>query len=137
MACPATQPHLTALLAEFLKDDDRIRALKNAPAAMTMHHAYLGGLLEHTLNVLELAKAVVPRYPDVNLDLVLAGVFLHDLGKTAELGFTTHFHYSDQGQLLGHISICVSWIVILEKLRQKGCQVRIADLAQDGLGARP
>ena len=105
-----SDPYLTALLAEFLKDDDRVRDMKNAPAAMTMHHAYLGGLLEHTLNVLELARVVVPRYANVSLDLVLAGIFLHDLGKTAELGFTTHFHYSEQGQLLGHISICVSWI---------------------------
>ncbi len=103
-------PSVKALIGEFLKDADRVEKYKIAPAAVTLHHAYIGGLLEHTLNLLELAKLTMPRYPEIRMDLVLAGLFLHDLGKTAELAFQTNFHYTDQGQLLGHISICVTWI---------------------------
>ena len=87
-----------------------------APAAVSMHHAYVGGLLEHTLNLLELAQVVIPRYPDLSLDLVLAGLFLHDLGKTEELKYDTNFQYTDEGQLLGHIVQCVIWIE--DKVRQ-------------------
>lgn len=103
-------PRVRALVNEFANDEKRMELFKVAPAARNMHHAYIGGLLEHTLSVLELAKLVIPRYPRVSLDLVLAGCFLHDLGKTAELGYDTNFHYTDEGQLLGHISMCVNWI---------------------------
>lgn len=103
-------PYVSAIVGEFLKDEARIMLFKSAPAAQEMHHAYIGGLLEHTLNLLEMAGLVIPRYPKVSLDLVLAGLFLHDLGKTAELGFATNFQYTDEGQLLGHITICVTWI---------------------------
>ncbi len=103
-------PFVKALIAEFLKDETRIEKLKVAPAAVSLHHAFIGGLLEHTLNLLEIARLVIPRYPNVRLDLVLAGLFLHDLGKTEELAFDTSFQYTDQGQLLGHISICTNWI---------------------------
>ena len=99
-----------ALIDQFLKDETIISRFKVAPAAVTLHHACIGGLLEHTLSVLELAKLAIPRYPKVHLDLVLAGVFLHDLGKTSELSFDTSFKYTDEGQLLGHITICVQWI---------------------------
>jgi 3'-5' exoribonuclease len=75
-----------------------------------MHHAYIGGLLEHTLSLLELALIVVPRYPRLSGDLVLAGLFLHDIGKTAELGFDTNFKYTDQGQLVGHVVQAAIWI---------------------------
>ncbi len=102
--------YLQAIIAEFLKDEQRIKMFKNAPAAIEMHHAYIGGLCEHTLNLLELAVVVIPRYPDVSLDLVLAGLFLHDIGKTVELGFATSFEYTDEGQLVGHIAICSAWI---------------------------
>lgn len=103
-------PYVLALVGEFLKDEARMKLFKRAPAAREMHHACIGGLLEHTLNLLEMAVLVIPRYPKVSLDLVLAGLFLHDLGKTVELGFTTNFEYTDQGQLVGHITICVTWI---------------------------
>jgi len=102
--------HVRALVDEFLNDEARMALFRRAPAARELHHAYVGGLLEHTLNVLELARLVLPRYPKVSADLVLAGVFLHDLGKTAELNCSTNFEYTDEGQLLGHISICVTWI---------------------------
>ena len=68
-----------------------------------MHHAYLGGLLEHTLTLMKLANVVCPLYPKINRDLVLMGLFLHDLGKTRELVYDRAFSYSDRGELIGHI----------------------------------
>jgi 3'-5' exoribonuclease len=103
-------PDLLALVAGFIKDEAFVAAFKQAPAARTNHHAYLGGLLEHTLNVLELAVLVLPRYPDISADLVLTGVFLHDAGKTAELSYTTTFAYTNEGQLVGHIVQTAVWI---------------------------
>ncbi|MHC4795257.1 MAG: HD domain-containing protein [Planctomycetota bacterium] len=81
-----------------------------APAAVQLHHSYIGGLLEHTRNVLELALLVIPRYPQLSLDLVLAGVLIHDLGKTTELIYETNFQYSNEGQLVGHIVQAAVWI---------------------------
>jgi 3'-5' exoribonuclease len=68
-----------------------------------MHHAYLGGLCEHTLNLMKLTAAVCPLYPKINQDLVMMGLFLHDLGKTRELVYDRGFAYSDRGELIGHI----------------------------------
>jgi 3'-5' exoribonuclease len=101
---------LLMLLKQFVDDEEIVARFKRAPAAMQLHHAFIGGLLEHTLNVLELALVVIPRYPDVSLDLVLAGVFLHDIGKTAELAYDTSFRYTDGGQLVGHIVQAALWI---------------------------
>lgn len=103
-------PHLLALLKQFICDTELMARFCKAPAAVQMHHAFVGGLLEHTRNVLELAQLVIPRYPEVSLDLVLAGIFLHDLGKTAELTYDTCFQYTSQGQLIGHIVQAVIWI---------------------------
>lgn len=103
-------PHLLQLVGTFINDPGFSRDFKRAPAAISHHHAYLGGLLEHTLNLLELAVLICPRYPMVSRDLVLAGVFLHDAGKTAELGYDTNFVYTSPGQLLGHITQAVLWI---------------------------
>ncbi len=102
--------HLLALVGEFVRDDEFVASFKRAPAAVQLHHAYLGGLLEHTLNILELALVVTPRYPDVSQDLVLVGVFLHDIGKTAELSYKTSFGYTDEGQLIGHLVQACAWI---------------------------
>jgi len=103
--------HLRALLKKFHEDRDLVAAFKRAPAAMTVHHAYLGGLLEHTLGMARAAKAVLPLYQnEVNADLVLAGIFLHDIGKIAELTTGTSMGYTDRGQLLGHITIAAVWI---------------------------
>jgi 3'-5' exoribonuclease len=103
-------PVLAELVGEFLADDELMSRFRKAPAAMTMHHAYVGGLLEHTLNVLELAVRVIPLYPELSLDLVLVGVWLHDIGKAAELACDRAIEYTDEGQLLGHITLAVSWI---------------------------
>ena len=109
-------PHLLALLAKFIKNEEFEAAFKRAPAARSNHHAHLGGLLEHTLNLLELAVLVLPRYPKVSNDLVLAGIFLHDSGKTAELACSTNFAYTTEGQLIGHIVLTATWIH--EKFRE-------------------
>jgi 3'-5' exoribonuclease len=103
-------PHVLALLAEFVNDAEITQAFLRSPAAAQLHHAYIGGLVEHTLNVLELALLVMPRYPFVSMDLVLAGVFLHDLAKTAELSSDTTFSYTRRGQLVGHVVMAAIWI---------------------------
>jgi 3'-5' exoribonuclease len=98
------------LVAAFIKDEALMERFRRAPAAIQMHHAFIGGLLEHTRNVLEIALLVIPRYPEVSLDLVLAGVFLHDLAKTVELEYDTSFSYTNSGQLIGHIVQSALWI---------------------------
>lgn len=102
--------HVQLLIKQFVSDDDLVAKFKRSPAAANMHHAYIGGLCEHTLNLMEIATLVIPRYPEVSLDLVLAGLFLHDIGKTEELRCETSFTYSDSGQLLGHIFLAAAWI---------------------------
>ena len=96
-------PQLTAMVTEFLEDTELMKKFCNAPAAIKLHHNYLGGLLEHTHNTLRVAAAVLPFFPQVQPDLVLAGVFLHDIGKTEELSYDMAFSYTDSGQLIGHI----------------------------------
>jgi 3'-5' exoribonuclease len=101
---------LAALVAAFLDDAELVKKLTIAPAAMGMHHAWIGGLLEHTLSLLELALLICPRYPDIDQDLVLAGLLLHDIGKTAELSYATGFDYTDLGRLVGHVALGTMWI---------------------------
>jgi len=103
-------PFLLKLVGQFVNDEEFVRGFKRAPAARTNHHAFLGGLLEHTLNLLEVAQRVLPHYPKVNADLVLAGLFLHDAGKVRELRCDTSFDYTDEGQLVGHIVQAALWI---------------------------
>lgn len=97
-------PQLKVLVGEFLADAELMEKFRNAPAATSLHHNYLGGLLEHTHNMLRVAGAVLPLYPNVQADLVLAGIFLHDIGKTEELSYDMAFSYTDSGQLMGHIA---------------------------------
>jgi 3'-5' exoribonuclease len=126
-------PQLKTLVAEFLADTKLMEKFCNAPAAMKLHHDYIGGLLEHTHNMLLVAVAILPLYPDVNSDLVLAGIFLHDIGKTEELAYDMTFSYTDSGQLIGHIS--KSLLMIHQKadsLRSGGTQIDQAVL--DALG---
>jgi 3'-5' exoribonuclease len=101
---------LQAIMEQFLNDAEIMKKFIVAPAAMGLHHAWLGGLLEHTLSVLELALVICPRYPDVDQDLVLAGLFLHDIGKTVELTYATGFDYSDEGRLVGHVMRGAIWV---------------------------
>ncbi len=86
--------HLRTLLDSFMDDEAIARAYKAAPAAKSVHHAWLGGLLEHVLSLCELARMTCRHYRDVDLDLVLAGAVLHDIGKTRELSYQRSFSYS-------------------------------------------
>ena len=108
-------------LAEvFLMDQDFMRRLAEAPAGVKNHHAYRGGLLEHTLNLMEVASRIAPCYPEMNADLLLVGAFLHDAGKTEELEYEQGYAYGDEGQLVGHLVMGVEMlnkkIVEAEKL---------------------
>ena len=96
-------PAMKALVGMYLADAPLMAAFRQCPAAKSMHHAYLGGLLEHTLTLCKLASLVCPLYPAINRDLVLVGLFLHDLGKTRELVYDRAFAYTDRGELIGHI----------------------------------
>lgn len=96
---------LKELLQNALRNEKFRQDLSRAPAAKTIHHAYIGGLLEHTLSVMELAIQMAAHYPHLDRDLLVAGAFLHDLGKIKELGQGRNFDYSDEGRLVGHLVI--------------------------------
>jgi 3'-5' exoribonuclease len=96
-------PQLQAIVKEFLTDRELMENFCNAPGGMKLHHDYIGGLLEHVHNMLRVAVAILPFYPNVQADLVLTGIFLHDIGKTEELTYDMAFTYTDSGQLIGHI----------------------------------
>jgi 3'-5' exoribonuclease len=102
--------HLAALVQAYLDDDKLMQNFCRAPAAQSLHHAFIGGLLEHTLNAIEVADALVKFYPGLNRDLVIAGIFLHDIAKTWELSYDAAFCYTDGGQLVGHIVKSVLWL---------------------------
>lgn len=105
-----TSPHLRGLAECFLIDDRFMAAFATCPAGVKLHHAYVGGLLEHTVTMMDIADRLVPFYPSVDRDLVLMGTFLHDAGKTRELTYARAFGYSDEGQLVGHIAIAVEML---------------------------
>jgi 3'-5' exoribonuclease len=102
--------HLNALIQAYLDDECLMKNFCRAPAAMSFHHAFVGGLLEHTLNALEVADAVVKFYPGLSRDLVIAGIFLHDIAKTWELSYECAFGYTDGGHLVGHIVKSAMWV---------------------------
>ncbi|MFZ5776341.1 MAG: 3'-5' exoribonuclease YhaM family protein [Thermodesulfobacteriota bacterium] len=111
LAASIKDPHLRALLDSFFSDQALLEAMRRAPAAKAMHHAYLGGLLEHTLAVARLADRVCGLYPELDRSLLLAGAMLHDIGKLKEFDFTSFpFDYTDQGRLLGHMTLGVAMI---------------------------
>ena len=107
--------HLKSLLEAVFADERISRAYKIAPAAKQIHHAYLGGLLEHVLSICKLAQMTAGHYKDVDADLLLSGAMLHDLGKIDELTYDRGFGYSTEGQLLGHI--VMGFRMIEEKLK--------------------
>ena len=107
---------LRVLLLSIIEDPSIAEKYKRAPAAMSYHHAFLGGLLEHVLSLVQLGDQVCDHYEFVRRDLLLAGLVLHDLGKIEELSFSRGFRYSTRGQLLGHISIGLE--IVQEKMRQ-------------------
>lgn len=102
--------HLRALNDRFLADNHFVSLFKNAPAAKNFHHSYLGGLLEHTLSVCQMACQVVDHYPQLDRDLLITGSFLHDIGKIRELGGDLKIDYTDEGRLLGHLVLGVAMV---------------------------
>ncbi len=108
-------PHLNKLVAALLDDAEIARRYRVAPAAKQIHHAYLGGLLEHVLSLCHLARMTASHYPNIDASLLTTGAIVHDIGKIYELSYERGFSYSDEGQLLGHMLIAVR--MIGEKLR--------------------
>jgi 3'-5' exoribonuclease len=105
--------HLQTLVRAFMSDPEIAAAYRNAPAAKTLHHAYIGGLLDHVVSLFRSCDLISRNYPQVNRDLLLTGVFLHDIGKIHELAYNRSFSYTTRGQLLGHM------IIELEMLQAK------------------
>ncbi len=111
-----SDPHLQRIANCYLHDQLLIGKLRRAPAGIKTHHAYEGGLLRHVLDLLRIAEVVAPFYPQLDRDILLVGIFLHDIGKIEELSFEGDMTYSDPGQLLGHL---VQGIVDLDRRVQK------------------
>ena len=108
-------PHLKGLIEAILGDEEIARRYKRAPAAKMIHHAYLAGLLEHVLSLCHLCRVAAAHYRNIDLDLLLTGAVLHDIGKIYELNYERGFSYSTEGQLLGHIFMGLR--IVEEKLR--------------------
>ncbi len=102
--------NLKGLVNRFLSDRPFLSLFKQAPAAKNFHHAYLGGLLEHTLAVCRMAQSVVGLYANLDGDLLLVGAFLHDIGKIREFQFDRKIDYSGEGRLLGHLMLGVAML---------------------------
>jgi 3'-5' exoribonuclease len=96
---------LKRLVFAFLDDEEIGAAFRVAPAAKVLHHAWIGGLLEHVLTLVRVCRATVPFYPEVDSDLLVTGAILHDIGKVRELSWNRTFSYTLEGQMIGHISI--------------------------------
>jgi 3'-5' exoribonuclease len=97
--------HLRQLMNDFLHDASFMDAFRRIPAAKTLHHNYIGGLLEHVLELISLARDVARHFPSIDLDLLTVGSFLHDIGKVRELTVKKSIGYTTEGRLLGHISL--------------------------------
>src|SRR6185312_9901996 len=111
-----TNPDLKRLVFAFLDDEAIASAFRAAPAAKRLHHAWLGGLLEHVVTLVRVCLATAPFYPEVNSDLLVTGAILHDIGKTRELHWKNSFGYTLEGQLIGHISIAQG--MLLDKVKE-------------------
>jgi 3'-5' exoribonuclease len=103
-------PHLLALVLAFFADRPLMEVFAKAPAAKNMHHAYIGGLVEHTLSVARLSLAAAAHYPEIDGDLLLAAALLHDLGKVRELSCAPGFDYTPEGRLIGHLLLGVEML---------------------------
>lgn len=103
-------PAAKAMAEAYLEDTDLMDKFRVAPAAMQIHHAWIGGLLEHTLQLMHMASAILPDYPRLNRDVVLLGLFIHDLGKVEELTWEKGFQYTREGNLIGHIVRGAMWL---------------------------
>jgi 3'-5' exoribonuclease len=111
-------PYLKALIEAFMADPLIAGAYRDAPAAKSVHHAYIGGLLDHVVSLFRSCDLICRNYPQVDRDLLLAGAFLHDIGKIHELSYNRSFAYTSRGQLLGHM------VIELEMLQAKVARIR-------------
>lgn len=118
LASKVQNPHLTRLLQHFLTDRSFARHMKEAPAAKSMHHACLGGLLEHTVSVTRLLERLCDHYPALDRDLLITAAILHDVGKLDELSRDMTLEYTDAGRLLGHV------ILGVQRVADKISQIR-------------
>ncbi len=103
-------PWLQELFKRFWADDGFVQQFKTAPAAKRMHHAYLGGLLEHTLSMAILVDKIAGHYTGIDRDMLMAGAILHDIGKIREFEYSSHIDYTTEGRLISHIVIGVQMI---------------------------
>ncbi len=113
IAATIQQEQVRSLVDALLQHPDWSRAYQSAPAGVKTHHAYPGGLLAHVVSLLKIADRIAPLYPELNRDLLLAGVIFHDVGKLQELAFEGELTYTDEGQLVGHL---VQGVVMLRAL---------------------
>lgn len=133
-----TNPYLQKLLAGFfLEDEEFISRFKFHSAAKSVHHGFVGGLLEHTLGVTKLCDAFSKQYPILNRDLLLTAAMFHDIGKLEELSAFPENDYTDEGQLLGHIMIGAEWVsehmrLIPDFPRKLGNELKHCILAHHG-----
>ena len=100
-----SDPHIKQLLESFSNDDEFMKRYSTAPAAKKMHHDYIGGLLEHVLNLIAASKIIQSSHPKLDLDLLVAACILHDIGKIDEYEIGVKIDFSDDGRFYGHISI--------------------------------
>lgn len=115
--------HLRQLLDQIFSRPEIAEAFKATPAAKSIHHDHIGGLIEHTVNVARLALAIAPMYKHLDVDLLLTGALLHDIGKIQELSYDKGFAYTDRGRLIGHITLGDEFIA--------GCMKKIPDFPED------
>jgi len=108
--------HLRNLAECFLIDETFMAKFSQAPAGIKNHHAFQGGLLQHTISIIDTAKFVSPRYEGLDPDIMVMGAFLHDVGKIDELTYDRDLSYSDVGQLLGHLTLGVE--ILAEKIAE-------------------
>jgi 3'-5' exoribonuclease len=124
------RPAIRSLMECFLIDEEFMNDLAKAAAGVKTHHAYRGGLVEHIVNMLETAKRIRDLYPAVDFDVLMAGIFLHDLGKVREMSLDNAYVYTDEGQLLGHLIIGIEMlsqkIVEVEKLTKEPFPTELA-----------
>ena len=109
-------PHLKQLLLKVVEDPQIRPALRKCPAGKALHHAYVGGLLEHICSLIEAVRLISQHYRQLDRDVLFAAAILHDIGKVQELSFTRNFRYTDRGQLLGHIATGLA--IVGEKARE-------------------
>jgi len=108
-------PYLKKLLTDIFDDEEIRERFKKAPSGVKAHHAYLGGLLEHTLSLLRLAQGFKEKYPEIDEELLITGIILHDIGKIEEYEYEKVIEYSVKGRLLGHIVL--GYELVREKIK--------------------